>query len=68
MSGCAVPKRELFLLLYLTLTAVRVAAGTHFCDVANNALENCTNTCEEENQPQPVMPYIRCNHGANGSQ
>lgn len=61
-------KRELLLLLSLALTAVGVAAGGHFGEVANHSLENGSDACDKKDETDPVVPYIRCNHDSQRSQ
>ena len=68
MGGCADRGRGLLLLLYLALAAVGVTASTHLEEIANDALKNCADSCEKEDQAHPVVPYIRCNHDCQRSQ
>lgn len=64
MSGVDV---VLLLLHLLALATVGVASGTHLCHITDNALHHSADSGNEENEADPVVPYIRCEHGSKRS-
>jgi hypothetical protein len=52
----------------LALATVGVARSADLQEVTNDGLENRTDTGEEKNKANPVVPYIRCEHVFQRSQ
>ena len=52
----------LLLLHLLALATVGIAGCAHLCHITNNALHHSADTGDKENEADPVVPYIRCEH------
>ena len=58
----------LLLVLCLALATVWVAGCADLCHITNHGCYNCANTREQEDDPDPVMPYVRCEHDPKRSE
>lgn len=57
----------LLVLDVLALTTVGVAGGADLHHVTNGGLNDETDRCKKEDDANPPVPNIRCEHGFNGS-